>query len=104
MLSNSQSYVKSFDGMAYELQGKLKEGASTADIKAVSDAGGRSADLERIVPIPPPLSSLTCRGEPCSLSRRFAFEENDNSEILQESQHGSSLLPNVVVKDVCRHT
>eukprot|EP00903_Cladosiphon_okamuranus_P009799 g9316.t1 len=32
VLSNSQSYVKSFDGMAYELKGKIKEGGSTADI------------------------------------------------------------------------
>ena len=39
VLSNSQSYVKSFDGMAYELKGKIKDGGSTADIDAVS--GGR---------------------------------------------------------------
>lgn len=36
VLSNSQSYVKSFDGMAYELKGKVKDGGSTADIKTVS--------------------------------------------------------------------
>lgn len=36
VLSNSQSYVKSFDGMAYELKGKLKEGTSTDDIQTVS--------------------------------------------------------------------
>lgn len=36
VLSNSQSYVKSFDGMAYELKGKLKEGSSTSDIETVS--------------------------------------------------------------------
>ena len=35
VLSNSQSYVKSFDGMAYELKGKLKEGTSTDDIQTV---------------------------------------------------------------------
>lgn len=35
VLSNSQSYVKSFDGMAYELKGKIKDGGSTADIDAV---------------------------------------------------------------------
>lgn len=36
VLSNSQSYVKSFDGMAYELKGKLKEGSSTNDITKVT--------------------------------------------------------------------
>ena len=35
VLSNSQSYVKSFDGIAYEVQGKLQEGATTSDIDAV---------------------------------------------------------------------
>lgn len=35
VLSNSQSYVKSFDGMAYELKGKIKEGSSTNDITKV---------------------------------------------------------------------
>lgn len=37
VLSNSQSYVKSFDGMAYELKGKLKEGTSTSDIETVRE-------------------------------------------------------------------
>lgn len=41
VLSNSQSYVKSFDGMAYELKGKLKEGASTDDIQTVRGEGAR---------------------------------------------------------------
>lgn len=36
VLSNSQSYVKSFDGMAYELKGKLEDGSSTNDIEMVS--------------------------------------------------------------------
>lgn len=39
VLSNSQSYVKSFDGMAYELKGKIKEGGSTADIDKVGGWG-----------------------------------------------------------------
>ncbi|CAN0232300.1 unnamed protein product, partial [Ectocarpus sp. 4 AP-2014] len=36
VLSNSQSYVKSFDGMAYELKGKIKETGSTADIEMLT--------------------------------------------------------------------
>ncbi|CAN0266394.1 unnamed protein product, partial [Ectocarpus sp. 13 AM-2016] len=36
VLSNSQSYVKSFDGMAYELKGKIKETGSTADIEKLT--------------------------------------------------------------------
>lgn len=34
-LSKSQNYVKSFDGVAHELLGKISEGSSTADIEKV---------------------------------------------------------------------
>lgn len=47
VLSNSQSYVKSFDGMAYELKGKIKDGGSTADIDTVSGDGGGGVGEER---------------------------------------------------------
>lgn len=55
MLSNSQSYVKSFDGMAYELKGKIKEGESTADIDKVG-AGHHQPETD--VNPPPPAASL----------------------------------------------
>lgn len=54
VLSNSQSYVKSFDGMAYELKGKLKKGTSTDDIQTVRGEGARENGVGEI-------SGITCK-------------------------------------------